>query len=670
MTSLPTWLAQPTNIKQHPAAVDLYLRHGWKLIPMPYGKKGPTHPNWNQPGNWLDSPNHLPEAFNIGLGHAYSGTMALDVDNWENAAQTLSAAGIDLQALYDAPDAVTIESGKPGHGKLLYTMPFGLVLPSKKLNTDGQVALELRCGTSAGTTVQDVIPPSMHPETGQAYRWGGKGSWDRLPTIPFELLTFWQEQLTTPEPTVSASNFLSTDLAEVRSALIYLSPDCPREDWLTVGMGLHHLGLKLNQLPEAFAVWHEWSAGGGEKYRGQRDVEIVWNSFKATQTSITIASTFDLARRNGWTRPQRSAEKYFSAVKKPLNLFAGMRQLRTTTASDVKPKVLKWIWDGVLPKGKVVTIAGDPGVGKGVLTARIAAQVSNGSDWSPGHACEQGTVAFLAQEDAKDDTVVPRLMAAGADLTCVKFIEGVVVPNSTGDVPFDLEDSAPLLEQWLNSNPDVTVVIIDPINDFLGPNTDSYKDADVRQVLNPLKIMAERHNVTMVMVSHMNKGGGKASYRIMGAMAFTGVARVTMVVIKDEQDSARRLIAPVKANITKDTSGFSYRIQEALVPIEEGGAIEWVGHPVAILDRERHEMTAEKMLNGAGSGNLNDEIQDFLLTELSDGPVLAAEMENRCAGAGLKYSTVVKRKKQFGVSSNKQNPADLTSPWVWKLATP
>ena len=319
-----------SNIQQHPAAVDLYLRHGWKLIPMPYGKKGPTHANWNQPGNWLDSPQHLPEAFNIGLGHAYSGTMALDVDDWEKAAQTLSAAGIDLQTLYDAPDAVTIESGNPGHGKLLYAMPFGLVLPSKKLiyeNSEGVKLnyLDFRCGTSAGTTVQDVIPPSMHPDTGQAYRWGGKGQWSRLPTIPFELLTFWQEQLVTPEPTVSASNFLSTDLSEVRSALVYLPPDCDRTEWLTVGMGLHHLGMRTNQLPEAFAVWHEWSAGGGEKYKGQRDLEIVWNSFKATQTSITIASTFDLARRNGWIRPTPSAEHLFKSTEKPLDVFQGMR---------------------------------------------------------------------------------------------------------------------------------------------------------------------------------------------------------------------------------------------------------------------------------------------------------------------------------------------------------
>ena len=333
-------ISTTSNIQQHPAAVDLYLRHGWKLIPMPYGKKGPTHANWNQPGNWLDSPQHLPEAFNIGLGHAYSGTMALDVDDWENAAQTLSAAGIDLQTLYDAPDAVTIESGNPGHGKLLYAMPFGLVLPSKKLNVNGSVALELRCGTSAGTTVQDVIPPSMHPETGQAYRWGGKGRWDRLPTIPFELLTFWQEQLVTPEPTVSASNFLSTDLEEVRSALIYLPPDCPREDWLTVGMGLHHLGMSLNQLPEAFAVWHEWSAGGGEKYKGQRDLEIVWNSFKATQTSITIASTFDLARRNGWIRPTPSAEHLFKSTEKPLDVFAGMRPPSPDLDLSIIPGVL------------------------------------------------------------------------------------------------------------------------------------------------------------------------------------------------------------------------------------------------------------------------------------------------------------------------------------------
>jgi len=343
------------------------------------------------------------------------------------------------------------------------------------------------------------------------------------------------------------------------------------------------------------------------------------------------------------------------------------RELRTTLASDVTPRIIEWVWEGVLPLGKIVTIAGDPGVGKGILTVLMASHISTGKDWKPGQPCRKGTVAFLAQEDGKEDTVVPRLMAAGADLDRVKFIDGVAVPNIEGDIPFNLEQSSVLLDSWLKINPDVIVLFIDPINDFLGPNTDSYKDAEVRHILNPLKIMAEKHGVTMVMISHLNKGNTKASYRIMGAMAFTGVARMTFIVTKSRDDPDLRMILPVKANIAKDVTGNGFRVREHQISI---GSIK-SAQPVAKLDPLPVNMTAEEALNGFGSGdNLDSDIQNFLHVELGEGPVLANEMKDRCENAGLSYATVRKRKKRFGVISYKRDASDTKSPWEWKLRSP
>jgi len=130
------------DAQQHPAAASMYVRHGWKLCMIPFGQKGPTTPNWNQPDNWITDTTALPPTFNMGLLHAYSGTMALDIDNFEQSRMLLAEVGIDLDQLFAAPDAVTIDSGKQGHGKLLYAMPFGLVLPSKKLQINRQVVLD------------------------------------------------------------------------------------------------------------------------------------------------------------------------------------------------------------------------------------------------------------------------------------------------------------------------------------------------------------------------------------------------------------------------------------------------------------------------------------------------------------------------------------------------
>jgi len=145
------------SVQQHPASVDAYIRHGWSLVPIPSGTKGPRTPGWNKKESAIKSQTEVPTGFGIGLAHAYSGTMAFDIDNWDITV----AQGIDLQSLYDAPDAVIIDSGRQGHGKLLYKMPFGLALPSKKIIIGGITIYELRCATANGLTVQDVLPPSI-----------------------------------------------------------------------------------------------------------------------------------------------------------------------------------------------------------------------------------------------------------------------------------------------------------------------------------------------------------------------------------------------------------------------------------------------------------------------------------------------------------------------------
>ncbi len=193
-------MAAVPQVAQHPASVDAYIRHGWQLVPIPPGSKGPRTAKWNQRDAVLKSQSDLPAGWGIGLCHAYSGTCAIDIDDYEASRGALALVGIDLDLLFAAPDAVTIDSGRPGHGKLLYAMPFGLALPGKQVTANKQAVYDLRCATANGLTVQDVLPPSVHPITGQPYRWGGRGHWQHLPMIPMPLLDLWQALLTEPEP--------------------------------------------------------------------------------------------------------------------------------------------------------------------------------------------------------------------------------------------------------------------------------------------------------------------------------------------------------------------------------------------------------------------------------------------------------------------------------------
>ena len=275
-----------SSVQQHPASVDAYIRHGWSLVPIPMGTKGPRTPGWNLKSNALKTQGELPPGYGIGLAHAYSGTMALDIDDWGITSTLLHLHGIDLQALYNAPDAVIIDSGRQGHGKLLYTMPFGLALPSKKILHTGVTAYELRCATSNGLTVQDVLPPSIHPDTKQSYRWAGSGNWMRLPVIPQPLLDLWQSMLEQEKArTITTDGTIDSSWEEIRQALEVVPADCTREEWVNAGMALHWAGSQTQQLDQALHLWNEWSATAQAKYPGEREIVKQWSSFRSDKAT-------------------------------------------------------------------------------------------------------------------------------------------------------------------------------------------------------------------------------------------------------------------------------------------------------------------------------------------------------------------------------------------------
>jgi hypothetical protein len=335
------------TIQQHPASVDLYIRHGWSLVPIPFGTKGPRTPGWNRKENALRSHTDLPSGFGIGLAHAYSGTMALDIDNWDRAVELLRKNNINLQELYDAIDAVIINSGKAGHGKLLYGMPFGLTLPSKKIVHNGVTVYELRCATSNGLTVQDVLPPSIHPETLRPYQWSGCGQWTNLPMIPQALFDLWQSLLEQDnECTIDHNAGIATNWTEIRQALEYISADCSRDEWINIGMALHWAGTQTEQIDQALQLWHDWSQTGQNKYPGEREILIQWHSFKSDKsTAVKLGTLFHIARQHGWIRPMPDASALFAKVEtpamEPLSLLDNLRPKPPGMNIDLWPEILR-----------------------------------------------------------------------------------------------------------------------------------------------------------------------------------------------------------------------------------------------------------------------------------------------------------------------------------------
>ena len=336
-------MTAPQTVQSHPASVDAYIRHGWSLVPIPANTKGPRTLGWNLKQNALKAQCDLPPGYGIGLAHAYSGTMAFDIDNWDATV----AQGIDVQTLYDAPDAVVIHSGRPGHGKLLYQMPFGLALPSKEVIIDGLTVYELRCATANGLTVQDVLPPSIHPDTRQPYHWAGRGHWTRLPTIPQSLLDIWQSLLTQDkERTITTDGVVDASWEEIRQAVEVIPADCTRDEWVSIGMALHWAGTQTDQLDAALSLWNEWSAQSAAKYPGERGIVGQWLSFKTDKaTAVKLGTLFHIAKSHGWTRPTPDAAELFSKidipVMEPLSVMDGLRPKPPEMDLSLWPTVLR-----------------------------------------------------------------------------------------------------------------------------------------------------------------------------------------------------------------------------------------------------------------------------------------------------------------------------------------
>jgi hypothetical protein len=258
-----------------------YVDAGWRICSIDKGRKAPVYAGWNVKPIAADAADGLDGA---GLLHALSGTMALDIDDMALARPWLAERGVDIDALLEATDAVRIDSGRPGRAKLLYRMK----TPRRSLRPAGS-GLELRCATADGKSVQDVLPPSIHPDTKKPYMWRYAdelvGDWRTLPPIPAGIAAIWRDLLhTTPVPATTAEP--SVELEKLRKLIVKRDPDCSYEEWIKVGMALHH---ETAGAVEGLSLWDEWSSKAKGKYKGADDLRAHWMSFQSTSGKRVIS---------------------------------------------------------------------------------------------------------------------------------------------------------------------------------------------------------------------------------------------------------------------------------------------------------------------------------------------------------------------------------------------
>lgn len=233
--------------------------------------------------------------------------------------------------------------------------------------------------------------------------------------------------------------------------------------------------------------------------------------------------------------------------------------------SDLTPEPIRWLWSDWLALGKLHILAGAPGQGKTTIAIAMGATVTVGGRWPDGSRCEPGNVLIWSGEDDPADTLLPRLIAAGANRSRCYFVQGTRIGGELES--FDPARDMAALEWTAHQIGGVKLLIVDPVVSAVAG--DSHKNTEVRRALQPLVDLASRLDAAALGISHFSKGGAGTdpASRVVGSIAFTAVARVVLVAAKvkpedSDDNNDRRILARGKSNIGPDAGGFEYHIDQ------------------------------------------------------------------------------------------------------------
>ena len=330
---------------------------------------------------------------------------------------------------------------------------------------------------------------------------------------------------------------------------------------------------------------------------------------------------------------------------------------------DLTPEPVEWLWQGWLAKGKLHILAGAPGQGKTTLALTLAATVTIGGRWPDGRISEQGNILIWSGEDDAADTLLPRLIAAGADRNKCFFVQGTQV---NGEIrSFEPSRDMLSLEQKANQIGGISLLVVDPVvSTVIG---DSHKNTEVRRDLQPVVDLASRLNAAVIGITHFSKGGSGSDpvMRVVGSVAFTAVARIVLVAAKvkgDEGEQDRRIFARAKSNIGPDDGGFEYFIEQ----IEPLPGI----HASRIAWGQALEGTAKELLSDPEEAAEGDEgktaieqAKNFLEQILADGLTPCKVVQKEARENGIYKRTLRRAFERINVLSKK----GAGGVWYWSL---
>jgi putative DNA primase/helicase len=321
-------------------------------------------------------------------------------------------------------------------------------------------------------------------------------------------------------------------------------------------------------------------------------------------------------------------------------------ELAVIRAAHVQPKRVTWIWPGRIPAGKVTMFDGDPGLGKSTITVDLTARLTTASPMPDGHKPDKPMGVFLlSAEDGVEDTIVPRLKVAGANLNLVTIIDHVTDEGGSRPVelPADLDRIEIYAASLLYGEEGYTpgLLVVDPVMAYLGGEVNAHRDQDVRRVLHRLKIMAEITGMGVLAVRHLNKmTGSSALYRGGGSIGLIGAARAGLLVGVDPEDEHRRILAVSKSNLAAKPPSLAYRVVGE--DLYDTAKVVWEG----TSDHTADDLLGRPVERAAPK---QDGAEALLQEALAGGPRARAFLEQLAKRKGVSWRTVERAKAALEV---------------------
>lgn len=373
---------------------------------------------------------------------------------------------------------------------------------------------------------------------------------------------------------------------------------------------------------------------------------------------------------SGWTEEDLASFRLSEAIDKANGIFsygggngdgpAGeAAQLEAITASSITPENVRWLWQGWLPLRSLSLLAGIPGLGKTTLALLLAALTTRGQ--LEGTLRGQPVDVLVASlEDSPAHTLVPRLMAANADLDRIHFIQC----TSIGGV-LDLTRHVPEIDALVQQR-SARLLIVDPLVATLpAGKLSSHSDQDVRSVLALLSMLADQRDLSAVACMHFSKSAADALLGVGGSIGFVAATRSLLIFGADPNDERgeegpARVLAHRKCNLGRRQPSRAVHIIATDVDTDDGGRL---GTSKAVLGDEV-DVSADDLVQVRGRKEQpRVEAVKFLRQLLRDGPHRVTEILDLAEDAGITEKTLRRAKRDIGADSFQKDRE-----WWWVLS--